>query len=275
MFRESHFDGNIAQWNVSNVHYMQKMFYESQFCGDIGKWNVSNVKNMEGIFFNAPHSNRDVSKWEISEDCRTEGMFSLEYSDFVKSYLKYDYFMNLKNVFEKEFQPYNYPGSHPSNRSGSFKFGRGKHRSVQSLLNRSRNISSDGFFFSCIFLFHLMTNNALRSECNKGSFAYNKLVEFWEKTCWLDLGIEVFQSYGQKEFLCNDLRDIIRYFGLVNKKGNVYNFIRACIFDRLYEVLRDDLRMTNMPQSAEKNVLKTVKSRSQKILNTLSKFPEI
>ena len=41
------FNGDISQWDVSNVKDMSNMFFASDFKGDISKWNVSNVTNME------------------------------------------------------------------------------------------------------------------------------------------------------------------------------------------------------------------------------------
>ena len=35
MFYESHFNGDISQWNVSNVESMSLMFKYSQFNGDL------------------------------------------------------------------------------------------------------------------------------------------------------------------------------------------------------------------------------------------------
>ena len=68
MFTYSSFDGDISQWDVSNVKNMQEMFYNSTFTGengDISNWDVSNVNNMKYMFcyseFNVDISNQDVS----------------------------------------------------------------------------------------------------------------------------------------------------------------------------------------------------------------------
>ena len=65
MFVESQFNGDISNWNVSNVEYMNSMFADSQFNGDISEWNVSNVKNMNYMFENSQF-NQDISNWNIS-----------------------------------------------------------------------------------------------------------------------------------------------------------------------------------------------------------------
>ena len=46
----SKFNGDISEWDVSNVKDMTGMFKESKFNGDISAWDVSNVENMERMF---------------------------------------------------------------------------------------------------------------------------------------------------------------------------------------------------------------------------------
>ncbi|MFC0323938.1 BspA family leucine-rich repeat surface protein [Gallibacterium melopsittaci] len=43
------FNGDISQWDVSNVTDMYEMFARSKFQGDISKWNISNVTNMSAM----------------------------------------------------------------------------------------------------------------------------------------------------------------------------------------------------------------------------------
>ena len=46
------FNGDISNWNVSNVKDMEDMFFcSTEFNQDISNWNVSNVKNMSGMFW--------------------------------------------------------------------------------------------------------------------------------------------------------------------------------------------------------------------------------
>ena len=54
----SRFDGDISQWDVSNVKKMWAMFKGSVFNGDISKWNVSKVMSMYDMFENSPLFNR-------------------------------------------------------------------------------------------------------------------------------------------------------------------------------------------------------------------------
>ena len=51
MFKESQFNQNISNWDVSNVENMCYMFYNSKFNRDISNWDVSNVENMEYMFY--------------------------------------------------------------------------------------------------------------------------------------------------------------------------------------------------------------------------------
>ena len=68
MFNYSKFNGDISNWDVSNVKNMQEMFYNSKFTGengDISKWDVSNVKDMDYMFCYSEF-NGDISNWDVS-----------------------------------------------------------------------------------------------------------------------------------------------------------------------------------------------------------------
>ena len=51
------------------------MFYYSKFNGDISEWDISNVFNMAWMFENSKF-NQDISNWDIRQDCSTDYMFS-------------------------------------------------------------------------------------------------------------------------------------------------------------------------------------------------------
>ena len=68
------FNGDISQWDVSNVIDMSRMFYRSRFNGDISKWNVSNVRYMPGMFANSSF-NGDISQWDVSNVKSMNSMF--------------------------------------------------------------------------------------------------------------------------------------------------------------------------------------------------------
>ena len=72
MFLKSRFNGNISNWDVSNVEDMSWMFGRSVFDGDLANWDVSNVKNMNHMFSGGLGSkkinpfNGDISGWNVS-----------------------------------------------------------------------------------------------------------------------------------------------------------------------------------------------------------------
>ena len=96
-----YFNGNISDWDVSNVTNMKLMFFDCDFNGDLSDWEVSNVENMAGMFsnskfnndsicdwdvsnvkdmavmFNNCNFNQDISHWKINPDCRIVDMFSI------------------------------------------------------------------------------------------------------------------------------------------------------------------------------------------------------
>ena len=51
LFWKTGFNGDISNWDVSNVKIMRNMFaYCKSFNHDISSWNVSNVKKISNIF---------------------------------------------------------------------------------------------------------------------------------------------------------------------------------------------------------------------------------
>lgn len=73
------FDGDISNWDVSNVHDMAYMFCRSNFTGKnspgMDNWDVSNVLRMDSMFQQSKF-NQDISKWEVDRECSCEFMFS-------------------------------------------------------------------------------------------------------------------------------------------------------------------------------------------------------
>jgi surface protein len=74
MFSESQFNGDVGNWNVSNVTNMSHMFWSSRFNGDISQWDVSNVTDMSYMFSHSQF-NGDISKWNISDNANVIGIF--------------------------------------------------------------------------------------------------------------------------------------------------------------------------------------------------------
>ena len=67
LFYNYEFNGDISNWNVSNVTDMSSIFCESKFTGengDISNWNVSKVENMNYMFAYSSF-NGDISNWDV------------------------------------------------------------------------------------------------------------------------------------------------------------------------------------------------------------------
>jgi len=94
MFNNSQFNQDISNWNVSNVKNMKCMFQNSKFNGDISKWNVSNVENMQSMFFNSPFDG-DISNWDVSNV--TDMSFMFELSRFNQDISRWNV-SNVKNM---------------------------------------------------------------------------------------------------------------------------------------------------------------------------------
>src|SRR5579875_2277143 len=74
MFNAAKFNGDISQWNVSNVKNMKAMFASTSFNGDISKWDVSSVKDMM-LMFNSSF-NGDLTNWKPYSLEDVENIFS-------------------------------------------------------------------------------------------------------------------------------------------------------------------------------------------------------
>ena len=78
-YNSEEFNGDISQWDVSNVTNMRGMFWRSEFNGDISQWDVSNVTNMNFMFAYSQF-NSNISQWDVSNVTDMYGMFY--YSQF-------------------------------------------------------------------------------------------------------------------------------------------------------------------------------------------------
>ena len=79
MFRNSSFNQDIGSWNVSKVTNMDAMFYGTPFNQDIGNWNVSKVTNMSNMFYNASNFNQDIGNWNVGNVTNMTCMFMYSY----------------------------------------------------------------------------------------------------------------------------------------------------------------------------------------------------
>ncbi len=77
---DSTFNGDITQWNTSNVTDMEAMFYmegesSGAFNQDIGDWDVSKVTNMSSMFAISTKFDKDIGDWDVSKVTIMNGMF--------------------------------------------------------------------------------------------------------------------------------------------------------------------------------------------------------
>ena len=71
------FNGDISEWDVSNVENMKGMFFMCySFNQDISSWDVSNVKNMSFMFYKCDSFNQDISNWDVSNVTEMTALFS-------------------------------------------------------------------------------------------------------------------------------------------------------------------------------------------------------
>jgi len=78
------FNGEIGNWDVSNITNMGSLFYcsifdsfdgPSTFNQDISNWDVSNVTNMASMFNGASAFNQEISGWNVSSVTGMGSMF--------------------------------------------------------------------------------------------------------------------------------------------------------------------------------------------------------
>ena len=75
MFECSNFNGDLYYWDFSNLQCMTRMFFEADFTGDISEWNVSNVEDMSGMFRSNIKFNENINNWDVSNVENMESMF--------------------------------------------------------------------------------------------------------------------------------------------------------------------------------------------------------
>ena len=76
LFEGTDFNGDISNWDVSNVTSMYCMFYECKsFNQDISAWDVSNVTDTRYMFYYCKNFNQDISAWDVYKVNNTYKMF--------------------------------------------------------------------------------------------------------------------------------------------------------------------------------------------------------
>ncbi|MCV9388879.1 BspA family leucine-rich repeat surface protein [Reichenbachiella ulvae] len=73
-FAYSAFNDDLSDWDVSKVTDMRYMFWHSSFNQDLSTWDVGNVTVMTAMFWGTPF-NGDISNWDVSNVTYMGGMF--------------------------------------------------------------------------------------------------------------------------------------------------------------------------------------------------------
>ena len=90
LFAKTDFQGDVSQWDVSNVKYMYYTFERCfDFNCDLSGWNVSSVKDMNGMFYYCSKFNQDISSWDVSKVTDMNWMFYY-CTDFNQDLSKWD-----------------------------------------------------------------------------------------------------------------------------------------------------------------------------------------
>ena len=76
MFESSNFNGNINNWDVSNVENMSRTFIGmSDFNQPLNDWDVSNVTNMRDMFLGTDLFNQPLDQWDVGNVTNMARMF--------------------------------------------------------------------------------------------------------------------------------------------------------------------------------------------------------
>jgi surface protein len=100
------FDGDISNWDVSQVLTMNYMFENTPLDQNLSAWNPSSAIEMRGMFLNASNFNSDIGNWDVSNVADMVSMlanatsFDQDLGDWDITNLGNSTFGNAINMFE-------------------------------------------------------------------------------------------------------------------------------------------------------------------------------
>lgn len=100
------FNGNISNWNTSNVIDFSFMFYKCKFNQNISNWKFDNVIYMNNMFEDSKF-NQDISNWKFSKGLRTtqEMFLNSEFDQDISNWILPNFcdtrrILNTKKIIE-------------------------------------------------------------------------------------------------------------------------------------------------------------------------------
>src|SRR5574344_997057 len=103
LFKYSMFNGDISQWNTSNVTSMVSMFKRTiKFNGDISNWDVSKVTDMSYMFSFSEKFNQNISNWSLNDIVYFKYAF-YKVESFLNKYNNGENLPNNSNELKKWF----------------------------------------------------------------------------------------------------------------------------------------------------------------------------
>ncbi len=75
-FRNSGFNGNINNWDISSIELMRAVFFDAaSFNQPLENWDMSNVNRIENMFQGASDFNQPIGNWDMSNVTNMSQMF--------------------------------------------------------------------------------------------------------------------------------------------------------------------------------------------------------
>ena len=92
----SQFNGNILQWDNSNLTNMSGLFHHCDFNDDLSKWDTSKVRNMTHMFADSQF-NQDICRWNTA---RVINMYAMFYKSLFNGDISGWYVCSIQDFFD-------------------------------------------------------------------------------------------------------------------------------------------------------------------------------